>query len=133
MTRLFTLTGALPHNPQVEEWLHGEPAALYAIARQCFRRLRDCGDDVTEILHDGCPVACVGGAAFAYVNVFRSHVNLGFYMGSSLRDPEHLLQGSGKWMRHIKIKPDEVSTAPGIERLVLEAYLDIKSRVRQDQ
>lgn len=132
MTRLFTLNGAVSQNREVEEWLHGEPAALYTIARRWFSRIRDCGSDVTELLHDGCPVACVDGAAFAYVNVFKTHINIGFYMGSSLRDPEHLLQGSGKWMRHIKIKPEE-EPAEGVERLIAEAYQDIRSRVMQNQ
>ena len=57
--------------------------------------MRECGDDVVELIHDGCPVALVGDAPFAYVNVFKSHVNVGFYRGCDLNDPQELLEGNG--------------------------------------
>jgi hypothetical protein len=46
--------------------------------------MRGCGDDVRELVHDGCPVACVADAPFGYVNVFRTHVNVGFFYGAML-------------------------------------------------
>ena len=67
--------------------------------------MRACGDDVRELIHDGCPVACVEDAPFAYVNSFKSHVNVGFFNGASLDDPARLSEGSGKRMRHVKLKP----------------------------
>jgi hypothetical protein len=38
-------------------------------------------------MHDGCPTACVGDAAFGYVAAFRDHVNVGFFFGALLQDP----------------------------------------------
>jgi len=67
--------------------------------------MRACGDDVRELIHDGCPVACVEDVAFGYVNAFRSHVNVGFFHGAALKDPAGLLEGAGKRMRHVKLKP----------------------------
>src|SRR5437763_10647989 len=52
--------------------------------------MRKCGDEVRELLHDGCPVACLGDAPFGYVNVFASHVNVGFFHGAALPDPAAL-------------------------------------------
>src|SRR6202041_3681308 len=75
---------------------------LGAMAHQWFEVMRKCGDEVRELLHDGCPVACLGDAPFGYVNVFHSHVNGGFFHGAALPDPAHLLQGTGKRMRHVK-------------------------------
>jgi hypothetical protein len=69
-----------------------------------------CGDDVRELLHDSHPTACVGEAAFAYVNAFTSHVNVGFSRGADLEDPSSL-EGTGKIMRHAKLKPDLVIDA----------------------
>ena len=94
-----------------------------AIAHQWFEVMRKCGDEVRELLHDGCPVACLGDAPFGYVNVFTSHVNVGFFHGAALPDPAHLLQGTGKFMRHVKL----VSGA--LSRLIDTAYSDIKARV----
>lgn len=96
MSELFRLTGAADHLPEVDEWLWGEPAELFAIARLWFDHFRQCGDDVLELMHDGCPVACVRDAAFGYVNVFKTHVNVGFFTGAFLDDPHRLLEGTGK-------------------------------------
>ena len=67
--------------------------------------MRRRGADVHELMHDGCPTACVGDAAFGYVNAFREHVNVGFFTGAFLSDPDGLLEGTGKRMRHVKLRP----------------------------
>jgi hypothetical protein len=91
--------------------------------------MRQCGDDVRELMHDGCPVACVEDAPFGYVNSFKSHVNVGFFYGAALKDPAGLLEGSGKRMRHVKLRPDlELNTAI-LRALVDAAYLDIRARL----
>ena len=100
---------------------------LAAIARHWFDVMRDCGDDVRELMHDGCPTACVGDAAFAYVNAFKSHVNVGFYRGAELADPAGQLEGSGKYMRHVKVRPDAAVDAKALRRLIETAYSDMKS------
>ena len=97
--------------------------------RQWFEVMRKCGDEVRELLHDGCPVACLGDAPFGYVNVFTSHVNVGFFHGAALPDPDRLLQGSGKCMRHVKLKPGMATNAAALSRLIEMAYSDIKARV----
>src|SRR5580692_6485013 len=102
---------------------------LGAIARQWFEVMRKCGDEVRELLHDGCPVACLGGVPFAYVNVFTSHVNVGFYQGASLPDAAHMLQGTGKFMRHIKLKPGTPTDAASLTTLIEKAYSDIKAGI----
>ena len=102
---------------------------LGAIARQWFGVMRKCGDEVRELLHDGCPVACLGDAPFGYVNVFTSHVNVGFFRGAALPDPARLLQGTGKFMRHVKLRPGTAANAAALSALIDTAYSDIKSRV----
>lgn len=127
--RLFRLDGAVERDSAIEAWLDGRHGELGAIARQWFQAMRECGDEVRELLHDGCPVACLGDAAFGYVNVFRAHVNVGFYHGNSLPDPVHLLEGTGKRMRHVKLRPGVAVNAAALQRLIEAAYRDIKARV----
>src|SRR6516165_9770148 len=103
-TELFRLNGASVRDPAVEAWLKAQPGDLGTIAGEWFEVMRGCGDEVRELIHDGCPTACLGDAAFGYVNVFTSHVNVGFFQGSALPDPARMLQGSGKFMRHVKLK-----------------------------
>lgn len=102
---------------------------LGAIALEWFDVMRRCGDEVRELLHDGCPVACLGDAPFGYVNVFTSHVNVGFFHGASLRDPGRLLQGAGKFMRHVKLRPGIPIDPAALRKLIDLAYSDIKARV----
>ena len=126
---LFRVSGAVARDAAVDAWLAGEPADLRAIARTWFDAMRACGDDVRELMHDGCPVACVGDAPFAYVNTFAHHVNVGFFRGATLDDPAGLLQGSGKRMRHVKLKPDAPCDDDALHALVRAAYADIAARL----
>ena len=90
--------------------------------------MRGCGSDVRELLHDGHPTACVGDAAFGYTYVFRAHVNVGFFRGATLTDPAGLLEGDGKYMRHVKLRPGNAVDASSLQALITAAYLDIKAR-----
>lgn len=126
---LFRLNGALPRDPAIETWFQNHPGALGAIARHWFEVMRQCGDEVHELVHDGCPVACLGDVPFAYVNVFTAHVNVGFFQGAGLPDPAHLLQGAGRHMRHVKLRPGTDVDEPALHRLIEQAYEDIKTRI----
>ena len=128
-TELFRLNGAVERDPAIDAWMKQHTGELGAIARQWFEVMRNCGDEVRELMHDGCPTACLGDAAFGYVGVFTSHVNIGFYQGSALPDPAGLLQGSGKFMRHVKVRPGEPINSAALHRLIEAAYEDIKARV----
>lgn len=126
---LLRFNGAVEHDPAIDAWLKDHAGELGAIARHWFDVMRNCGDEVRELLHDGCPVACLGEAPFAYVNVFTSHVNVGFFHGAALPDPARLLQGAGKFMRHVKLTPGTPTNAAALSSLIETAYSDIKSRV----
>jgi hypothetical protein len=84
---ILRLSGSVKRDPAVDIWLSDGPADLRSIARKWFVRMRQCGDDVRELMHDGCPVACVEDAPFGYVNSFKTHVNVGFFHGSVLTIP----------------------------------------------
>ena len=103
--------------------------ALGAIAQRWFEVMRDCGDDVRELLHDGHPTACVADAAFAYVNAFTAHVNVGFFRGAELTDPDGLLVGTGKFMRHVTLRPEGDVDATALRALIRTAYIDMKRRL----
>ena len=128
-TELLRFNGTVKRDPAIDAWMKEHAGELGSIAHEWFEVMRNCGDEVREVLHDGCPTACLGDAAFGYVNVFTSHVNVGFFQGASLPDPAHLLQGAGKFMRHVKLRPDTPTDAASLTKLIETAYYDIKSRV----
>jgi hypothetical protein len=128
-TDLLRFNGAVERDPAIDAWMQEHPGELGAIARYWFEAMRSCGDEVRELLHDGCPVACFGDAPFGYVNAFTSHVNVGFFQGTALRDPAGLLQGTGRFMRHVKLMPGTAANADALSRLIETAYLNMKARV----
>jgi hypothetical protein len=127
--RLMRFPSAIARDPAIDAWFDSRRPQLGAIAREWFLRMRECGVDVRELLHDGHPTACVGDAAFAYTNVFTAHVNVGFFRGATLPDPAGLLQGDGKYMRHVKLKPGSAVDIASLETLITAAYLDIRRRL----
>lgn len=129
MDQLFHFPGAIRRDPAVESWMHEHQGELGVIARRWFDVLRACGDDVRELLHDGHPTACVGDTAFAYVNAFTAHVNVGFFRGAELADPAGLLEGTGRYMRHVKLRPGGESDRDALTALIGSAYLDMKRRL----
>jgi hypothetical protein len=128
-TQLLRFNGAVERDPAIDAWMHQHRGELGAIAGHWFHVMRKCGDEVRELLHDGHPTACLGDVPFAYVNVFTSHVNVGFFQGAALPDPSRLLQGAGKFMRHVKLKPGTPINAEALRTLIETAYADIKARI----
>src|SRR5436190_4197786 len=128
-TELLRFNGAVEQDPAIDAWMKEHAGELGAIALRWFELMRKCGDEVRELLHDGCPVACLGDAPFGYVNVFTSHVNVGFFQGAALPDPARLLQGDGRFMRHVKLRPGMATNDAALAGLIDAAYADIKARV----
>jgi len=129
MERLFRFPGARQRDPAVQAWMAAHPGELGAIAQRWFAAMHACGADVRELLHDGQPTACAGDAAFGYVDVFTHHVDVGFFHGNELDDPARLLQGTGKFMRHVKLGPAHAVDAAALHALVAAAYADMKARL----
>ncbi len=130
LDRLFRFPGAVRRDPAIEAWMRDHDAELGMMARRWFDVMRGCGGDVREVLHDGHPTACVDDAAFAYVNAFRAHVNVGFFRGSELPDPDGLLEGTGVFMRHVKLFPGRDVDTKALTNLIEVAYADMRQRVR---
>ena len=129
MDQIFRFPNAVRRDPAIDEFLDREAGTLREIARYWFDVMRDCGEDVLELIHDGHPTACVEQAAFAYVNAYKAHVNVGFFRGAELADPSKLLEGTGKLMRHVKLRPDKEVDTEALHQLIDVAYLDMKSRL----
>jgi hypothetical protein len=92
--------------------------------------MRSAGPDVRELMHDGFATACVQDAPFAYVGAFKAHVDVGFFYGVELPDPTALLEGSGKRMRHVKLRPGLPLDTAALGALGSAAYSDIVARLR---
>ena len=129
MDALLRLNGAVENDLAIYAWLDTRVPELRAIAKEWFARMRACGEDVLELMHDGCPVACVEDAPFGYVNVFKDHVNVCFFLGADLDDRAGLLLGKGRRMRYVKVQPGDNLDANALSALIDAAYVGIKARL----
>lgn len=68
----------------------------------------------------GIPVFEVNGT-LCFLMVGKQHVSLGFAQGTSLADPAKLLEGSGKNVRHVKLRTADQVGNPHLENLLIEA------------
>lgn len=130
MDDLFRLPSAARRDPAVEAWFAAADP-FRAMAQPWFARMRACGDDVREIMHDGAPTACIGDVAFGYVNAFKAHASIGFFHGATLPDPAHLLEGTGKRMRHVKLRTGVRVDEAALHALIIAAGEDVRRRVRE--
>ncbi len=129
MDDILRFASAVRHEPAIDAWLRAQRADLRPFVETWFARMRRCGRDVRELMHDGCPTACLGDAAFGYVNAFRDHVNVGLFFGALLDDPGRLLEGTGKRGRHVKLGPGREVDSEALARLIDVAYADIRARL----
>jgi hypothetical protein len=127
--QLLRFPSAVQRDPAVDALLSKPDDEPRRFARSLFEQMRGCGADVRELLHDGHPTACVGDAAFGYVNAFGAHVNVGFFFGAMRDDPAGLLEGTGKRMRHVKLRCAQHVNAVALSELIAAAYRDIRWRL----
>ena len=126
---MLRFPSAARRDPAIDRWLRARREELRPFVEAWFARMRRCGGDVRELMHDGSPTACVDDAAFGYVNAFKAHVNVGFFHGALREDPARLLEGTGKRTRHVKLRPGRDVDAAGLGSLVDVAYADIRARL----
>jgi len=129
----FRLPSAVPHDRQVDDWFEAITDPFRMVVRPWFDRMRGCGSDVRELVHDGCPTACVGDLAFGYVGAFKAHASIGFFNGAALPDPDGLLEGDGKRMRHVKLRPGRGLNEEALGALVIAAYDAAKQTTAENQ
>ena len=120
---------AVDRDPAVEAWFRDFPEPLRLLVLPWFERMRSRGSDVRELIHDGCPVACAGEAAFGYVTPSGRTPRSASSRARRCPTRLELLEGTGKRMRHVKIRPGVPSDEGALEDLVGAAYSDMRQRI----
>ena len=109
--------------------------------RPIARRLREIVVEVdpntVEVVRLGDRAATYGvgpkkmSEGYAYILPHKNWVNLGFYMGATLPDPAALLEGTGKKLRHVKVRSVEDAGQPEIRVLLQEALAERKQALKR--
>ena len=68
---------------------------------------------------------------YAYIAVHASHVNLGFYHGAALQSRASVLEGTGKRLRHLKLRDVPSTKDPAIAALLREAIGNRRRHARE--
>jgi hypothetical protein len=119
---------------QVRDWLNKLPTNKKPAVNNLRELIGSVAPEAHEIIyHDalGYGPTDSGFDRILYVTVFEKHINLGFFFGGFLHDPQGLLLGSGKRMRHIKIEYMQDSDNQAIKSLLEQAWADGLKRVEQ--
>ena len=110
-----------------DELLAGVEPDLAAIARRLRAIIRAVDKSTVETVRLGDNAATYGVGpkkmtdGYAYIMPMRGYVNLGFYQGALLADPERLLAGTGKGLRHIKIRSVVEANRTAVRALLAKA------------
>ncbi|HEV2651242.1 MAG TPA: DUF1801 domain-containing protein [Rhizomicrobium sp.] len=127
---LFRFPSAVRRDPAINAWFGLPDHEMRRVGQPWFEVIRGCGPDVRELIHDGHPTACADDAAFAYVDAFSTHASVGFFFGAALVDPDGLLEGAGKRMRHVKLHWGQPVNEAALRELIAAAYRDIRLRLK---
>ena len=110
-------------DPAVDTFLKGYPPPVREIAVKTREVILSVMPDATEKVYPGWKVIQYGAGAdmksvFAAISPQRERVNLGLANGVDLDDPDGLLEGDGKAIRHVKLTSLEAAGAPAVKALV---------------
>lgn len=107
-----------------DEAISGTSSQVEAIARQLRDLIIGVYPDVVEVPWPNQKIIGYGvgpkkmSEHFCYIAAQREYVNLGFYYGAVLPDPEELLEGTGKNLRHIKVREVSMVAKPALRQMV---------------
>lgn len=110
-----------------EEIVSQSDPGVAALARQAQALIETVMPDVVNVAWPKQNIIGYGvgpkkmSEQFCYIAVLKDRINLGFYYGADLDDPENLLEGTGKALRHIKISEMEQLENPAVRDLVTAA------------
>jgi len=122
-----------------DEALSGSSSHVKEIAKQLRKLIIDLYPEVVEVPWPKQKIIGYGvgpkkmSEHFCYIGAHREHVNLGFYYGAELADPEGLLEGTGKNLRHIKVREVEEVAQPALRHLVQSSLEERKKGLGMEE
>ena len=96
----------MPTNKTVDSWLSGQEPGLREIAEALRQIILEACPEITETIKWGNPVYQRNGLV-CYLAATKAYVSLGFFNGAGLEDHEGRMEGTGKKMRHVKVRNKE--------------------------
>lgn len=107
----------------VGEYLDRFTPEVKKILLAARRLVKSIGPQATETAYRGWPIRyTVDGAVVVALGGFARYANLWVQRGTELEDPDRLLEGTGKGLRHLKLYSVDDVKRPAVKRLVEDAF-----------
>jgi hypothetical protein len=120
-------------DPAVDAYAARQKSPLGETMARLIALVRTAVPSHDELVVHGAPWFCIDGEPFCYVVGYTKHVNLGFCEGTGLADPDGLLEGTGKSMRHVKLLPSRPIAPQKLARLIRQSATRVRSRQAPDR
>ena len=104
-----------------DDWLEGVDAGLKPLAVELRQMFLEAEPDLRESIKWGNPCFEKKLRVFYLASQGDRYVTLGLWQGALLQNPEGLIEGTGKRMRHVKIRGEEELGNPAVGRIIREA------------
>ena len=108
---------------EITELLSGSTPEVRSLVGTLRTLVSEAAPTATETVKQGWrTITYEGKGIVCYIAPLLKHVDLGFYNGVQLEDPERLLKGHGKKLRHVKIWEEKDIRRADFQNLVKEAF-----------
>lgn len=109
---------------------------VQAISRTLRAMVRAGIPQALELLHAsqnhvGYSHAASPRDTICYICPMRDYVRLGFMYGGHLADPEQVLEGTGKRLRHVKVRTLEAAHGPALAQFIAAAWAEAEERTEK--
>ena len=111
----------MPANKPFDDWLQGVEPRLRPLAVELRRMFLEAEPDLKESIKWGNPCFEKKLRVFYLASQADRYVTLGLWQGALLQNPEGLIEGTGKRMRHVKVRTAEELENPEVGRIIREA------------
>jgi hypothetical protein len=120
-------------HPTVDQWLDKLPSGLLKITKELIKIARKNMPGAHEFIYHDAVGYSVNDSPFDRICYIapqkKGYVNFGFFFGAALPDPQKLLVGEGKRLRHVKIWQVQDTKNPALEKLIATAWKEAPKSV----
>lgn len=118
-------------SPTVEQFLSTYPAEVQELALKAREMVQEIVPDVQEQVQEAYKTISYGSKTkvdgmFCYIAPLKDRINLGFYRGVVLPDANKLLEGTGKLLRHVKVRSMSELEQPALRQLIVDAVAELE-------
>jgi hypothetical protein len=113
-----------PHQ-QLDAFIKRYDPVIAKLAQAALKRMRQLLPGAVELVYDNYNTLAIGfgpneraGQALFSIALYPKWVNLYFFFGGRLSDPTNLLTGSGKLIRHIRLRDATTLDDPAVLALI---------------